>query len=149
MEELLFLCNSDPHHLVASFIGALENLVSRSRAKMKNLFFDIETTIKIKLGSILEKLTQRHIRREQADLDDCDNEVNSILADTKKSITWSSRVSWMLVQCFTCVWFQRCKIRSQPNQNNCYPFLLTNKKLNLLSERRRTSSSRSKLVIFN
>ena len=42
---------------------------------MKNLFLDIETTIKIKLGSILEKLTQRHNRREQADLDDCGNEI--------------------------------------------------------------------------
>ena len=41
---------------------------------MKNLFFDIETTISIKLGSILEILTQRHIRREQAHLDDCDKE---------------------------------------------------------------------------
>ena len=41
---------------------------------MKNLFFDIGTTITSKLGSILEKLTQRHNRREQADLDDCDNE---------------------------------------------------------------------------
>ena len=40
---------------------------------MKILFFDIETTINIKLGSIWEKLTQRHIRREQTDLDDCDN----------------------------------------------------------------------------
>ena len=33
------------------------------------MFFDIETTIKTKLGSILEKLTQRHNQREQADLD--------------------------------------------------------------------------------
>ena len=41
---------------------------------MKNLFSDIETTIKIKLGIILEKLTQRHNRREPTDLDDCDNE---------------------------------------------------------------------------
>ena len=41
---------------------------------MKSLFFDIETTIKTKLGSILEKPTQRHNRREPADLDDCDNE---------------------------------------------------------------------------
>ena len=41
---------------------------------MKNLFFDIKTTIRIKLGSILEKLTQPHNRREQAKLDDCDNE---------------------------------------------------------------------------
>ena len=70
----IFLCNSDPHHLVTSLIGALENLALQSKAIMKNLFFDIKTTINIKLGSILEKLTQRHNRREQADLDDCDNE---------------------------------------------------------------------------
>ena len=69
----IFLCNSDSHHLVASFIGVLEKLASQSQAKIKNLFLDIETTIKIKLGSILEKLTRRHIRRELADLDDCDN----------------------------------------------------------------------------
>ena len=74
VEEPIFLCNSDPHHLVASFIGVLENLASQSKAKMKNLFLDIETTIKIKLGSNVEKLTQSHIRREQADLDDFDNE---------------------------------------------------------------------------
>ena len=41
---------------------------------MKNLFFDTETTINIKLGSILEKLTQCHNRTDQADLNDCDNE---------------------------------------------------------------------------
>ena len=75
MEGPVLLCNSDPHHLVASFIGAVENLASQSKAKLKNLFPDIETTIKIKLGSILQKLTQRHKRREQADLDDCDNEI--------------------------------------------------------------------------
>ena len=66
VEETIFICNSDLHHLVASFIGALENLAARSKAKTKNLFLDIETTIKIKLGSILEKLTQRHNRRESA-----------------------------------------------------------------------------------
>ena len=61
------------------FIGALENLASQSRAKKENLFHDIETTIKTKLGNILEKLTQRHNRREQARFDinpgDCDNEI--------------------------------------------------------------------------
>ena len=57
VEEPIFICNSDPHHLVASFIGALENLASQSKAKMENLFPDIKTTIKIKLGIILEKLT--------------------------------------------------------------------------------------------
>ena len=36
---------------------------------MKLLFFDIKTTIKIKLGSILEKLTHCHNRRESAKID--------------------------------------------------------------------------------
>ena len=93
MEEPIFICNSDPHHLVASFIGALENLASQSKAKVKNLFLDIETTIKIKLGSILEKLTQRHNRRESARFDmsqdDCDSEIcasTQFLQIQKKSI---------------------------------------------------------------
>ena len=45
---------------------------------MKNSFLDIEITIKNKLGSILEKLTQRHNRREREvylSRDDCDNEI--------------------------------------------------------------------------
>ena len=74
-ERTIFLCKSDPHYLVASFIGALENLALQSEGIVKNLFFDIETTINIKLGSIFEKFTQRTNRREQAVLDDCDNEI--------------------------------------------------------------------------
>ena len=62
VEEPNFISNSDPHHLVASFLGALENLASQNKAKIKNLFLDIKTTLKIKLGNILEKLTQRHNR---------------------------------------------------------------------------------------
>ena len=79
MEEPVFLCNSDPHHLVAPFIGALEKSASQRKAKMKNVFLDTETTIENKLGNILEKLTQRHNRREQARFDmsqdECDNEI--------------------------------------------------------------------------
>ena len=74
VKEPIFLCNSDPHHLVPFFIGALESLGLQSKAIRTILLFDIETTINNKLGSILEKLTQRHYRGEQADLDDCDNE---------------------------------------------------------------------------
>ena len=78
LEEPIFLCNSDPHHLVASIIGALESLASQSKEQLKNLLPDIETTIEIKLGYILGKLTQRHNRREHARFDmsqdDCDNE---------------------------------------------------------------------------
>ena len=65
VEEPIFLCNSDPHHLVSSFLGTLANLASQSKMKIKNLFLDTKTTVEIKLGSILEKLTQRHSRREQ------------------------------------------------------------------------------------
>ena len=118
VEERNFLCNSDPHHLVASFIGVPKHLDSQSKAKMKNLFLDIETTIKFKLGSILEKLTQRHNRREQVDLDDCDNETcasTQFLQIQKKSLNRSSRISETVLHFFTCVWFQQCKIRSQLN----------------------------------
>ena len=75
VEELIFTYNSDPHHLVSSFIGTLEGLASQSKAQIKLLFLDIATTIKNKLGNILEKLTQCHNRREQTDLDDYDNEI--------------------------------------------------------------------------
>ena len=81
VEEPLFLRNSDPHPLVASFIGALENVASQSKEKMRNLFLDIKTTRSFKLGSILEKPSQRHIRRESARFDisqdDCDNEIGA------------------------------------------------------------------------
>ena len=72
VKEPIFLRNSDPHHVVTSLIGALENLALQSKAKTKNLFCDTKTTIKIKMGNNMEKLTQSHNRREQADLDDCD-----------------------------------------------------------------------------
>ena len=73
VEEYIFLCNSDPHHLVASFIGSLEGLALQNKTQMQLLFLDIETTIKVKLGTILAKLTQRPNRREQVSVDDCDN----------------------------------------------------------------------------
>ena len=71
VKEPIFCCNSNLHHLGASFTGALEKLAAQSKTKMKKLFLDIETTLKLKLGSILEKLTQRHNRRKQANMDDC------------------------------------------------------------------------------
>ena len=71
--EHIFLRNSDPHHLVASFFVSLEGLTLHSKTQIKLLFLDINATVKIKLGSILQKLTQRHNRREQVSLDDCDN----------------------------------------------------------------------------
>ena len=74
VKELIFFSKSDPHHLVTSFISALENFALQTKTIKKTLFLDIETTIKINLCSILGKLTQRHNRREHADSGDCDNE---------------------------------------------------------------------------
>ena len=45
VNETIFLCNSDPNHLVTSFIVA-KNLALQSKAMVKNLFFEIETTTK-------------------------------------------------------------------------------------------------------
>ena len=33
VNESIFLCNSNPYHLIASFVGTLENLASESKAK--------------------------------------------------------------------------------------------------------------------
>ena len=78
VEEPIFLYNSVPYQLVSWFIATLESLALQSKAQMQLFFLDIETTIEIKLGSILEKLTQRHNRREHARFDksqdDCGNE---------------------------------------------------------------------------
>ena len=67
------------YHLLLSFIGTLENLASQSKARIENLFFDIQIRRKIKLGNILEKLTHRHngrdqVRRFDKNQDDCENE---------------------------------------------------------------------------
>ena len=89
-ERISFPCNTDRYPLVTSFIGAFENLALQSKAIIKKLFFDLKTTINIKLGSILEKLTQRNNRREQADLDECDNETctsTQFLQIQKKQLT--------------------------------------------------------------
>ena len=75
LKERIFICNSDPHHLVTSYAGALEDLALQSKEILRDLFLEIETTIiEIILKTILEKITQRHNQTEQTDLDDCDNE---------------------------------------------------------------------------
>ena len=65
VEEPIFLCNSDPHHLVASFVGFLENLASQSKAKMKKLFLDIETTIKLNWAASWRNLLNVIIERSK------------------------------------------------------------------------------------
>ena len=58
INEPLFPCKPGLHYLVASFIGVAEGLASQSKAQRRTIFFDIETTITIRLGSIQENLNQ-------------------------------------------------------------------------------------------
>ena len=68
-----FLCNANPHHLILSFITALEGLATQSKTQMKLEFIEVETVIKIKLCAILEQLNQRRNRVERVScyVDDC------------------------------------------------------------------------------
>ena len=68
--EPIFLCNANLHHLISSFITALEGLSTQSKAQMKLNFIEVETAIKTKLCAVLEQLNQR---RNQVSnfVDDC------------------------------------------------------------------------------
>ena len=61
IHEIIFLCNPNPHDLVSSFIDALENLDTQSKAQLKMNFLQIENAIKSELARILETLNQRRI----------------------------------------------------------------------------------------
>ena len=154
--EPIFLCNSDPHYLIASSIGALENLTSQSKAKMKNLFLDIESTMKKKLGSILEKLTQRHNRREGArsdmSQDDSDNEIyaSTQFSQIQKINYMVFMKLWDVIAMFyLCLPLTVQSTISNYSNPICYPFLLSSEILSPLSSRKRTSSSISILVRFS
>ena len=71
--EPIFLCNFNPHHLISSFITALEGFATQSKAQMKLKFIEVKTAIKIKLCAILEQLNQRLNQAESVSnfADDC------------------------------------------------------------------------------
>ena len=71
--EPIFLCNANLHHLISSFITALEGLATQSKTLMKWNFIELETAIKTKLCAILEQLNQRPNRAETVSnfVDDC------------------------------------------------------------------------------
>ena len=69
----IFFCNANLHHLITSFITALEGLATQSKAQIKLNFIEVETAIEIKLCAIREQLKQRHNRAESVSnfVDDC------------------------------------------------------------------------------
>ena len=59
LQEPIFLCNKDPKTLIVSFVEALEELASKSKAEMLQNFSPIENAIKTRVSSIFEKLNGR------------------------------------------------------------------------------------------
>ena len=107
---------------------------------MVSLFLDTDTTIKEKLGSILEKLNKRHIRREQLRRFDMteDDFLNNICPSTQFLVThntklYDPRILWnviaMLHLCLVSKVQNRISYFSIPGG---YSHLVTNKTLNLL-----------------
>ena len=81
--EPIFLCKANPHHLISSFITALDGLATQSKAQMKLNSIEVETAIKIKLCAILEQLNRRHNQAERVSnfVDDC------IVEDEEKDLS--------------------------------------------------------------
>ena len=61
----LYLCNSNPRHLVESFIDPVEGLATQSKAQMELNFLEVETAIKIRLTRTLESLNERRYRNQR------------------------------------------------------------------------------------
>ena len=59
IQEPIFFCNKDPKTLIVTFVEALEELASKSKAEMLQKFLPIENAIKTRVSSILEKLNGR------------------------------------------------------------------------------------------
>ena len=81
--EPIFLCNANPHHLISSFITALEGLATQSKTQMKLKFIEVETAIEINMCAILEQLNQRRNQTEGLSnfVDDC------IVEEEKKKLS--------------------------------------------------------------
>ena len=59
LQEPIFLCNIDPKTLIVSFVEALEELASKSKAEMLQKISYIENAIETRVSSIFEKLNER------------------------------------------------------------------------------------------
>ena len=83
LEKPLFICNSNPHDLVLSFVDALENLAAQSKSQVRMQFLEVEATIKSKLARILEVLNERRSKRDVSfDFEDGCHETESAEKDT-------------------------------------------------------------------
>ena len=64
IQEPIFLCNTNFHHLVSAFISAPEDIATQGKSQMKMKVIETEAENKMKLCKLLEKLYQRYNREE-------------------------------------------------------------------------------------
>ena len=60
IEEFIFVCGSNPHDLVSSFINVLDILVTQGKSQMELIIIQTETGIESTLAPVLETLNQLH-----------------------------------------------------------------------------------------
>ena len=64
IDQPIFLCNSNSEALLESFVNDLEGLATQSKAQMKLIFLQIETSVKSKLHQTFSGHKQRRCRKE-------------------------------------------------------------------------------------
>ena len=99
----------------------------------------------------MEKLTQRHNRREQADLDDCDNETcasTQFLQIQKKQLIDQEPLE-RYCNVLPVLGLNSAKYDLNLSKSYMLPILNNERDIASLSSRKRTNSSRSNLVIFD
>ena len=113
----------------------------------------MESTTIIKLGSILEKLTQRYNRREQADLDDCDNETctsTQFLQIQKKQLIDLQEHLERCCNVSPIFGFNSAKYDLNLIKFYLLPLLVNERNIEpTVKEKKRTSLSRSNSAIFS
>ena len=116
-KEPIFFSNSHPHQLVESFIEALEILLPKAKQKWKTL--SLISRQQLRLGSIMEKLLERHnqpelVRRIDMNQDESENRnfaFTRILQMQKNHLFFSTAIAvGTILYCTNCVWLQQCKI---------------------------------------
>ena len=112
---------------------------------MKNLFLDSAKTLKFKQGNILEKLSQRHNGREHAMFDMSQDDYNNKNCTSTQFLQKKNQLCDLqeslerYCNILPVFGFNSAKYDLNLIKPTCYPFLLTNETLNLLSSRKRTS----------
>ena len=99
LQEPIFICDSDPHSLVSTFVTTLENLAEKSKLEMSLNFHEIGSAIKGKLDRVMSAINKRKrtisssSKKFGESLCETDNEdVEEVTASTQFLLTHKNRL---------------------------------------------------------